>query len=136
MITTTGLHGIRAMAYLAEQPKGTRIGAAEIAHHIHAPPNYLGKLLQTLGTAGLLTSHKGRGGGFELARSAKKISLYDVLDPIERLSDQPACFFGWKKCSDEKPCAMHNKWKSRRESIHSLLKEVSIHAVAQGEIME
>jgi len=124
------------MAYLAMQPKGACVGAAEIAANIDAPPNYLGKLLQTLGTAGLLKSHKGRGGGFELARSAKKISLYAVLDPIERLGDRPACFFGWKKCSDEKPCSMHDVWKSRRESMHSLLKEVSIHTVAQGDIME
>jgi Rrf2 family protein len=136
MVTTTGLHAIRALAYLALQPKGTKMGAAAIAQEIKAPQNYLGKLLQTLANEGLLESQKGHGGGFSLARVPKKISLYDVLDPIERLSDRPECFFGWKKCSDKHPCAMHEKWTPRRDAFYELLKSTTIDEVTTGEIFE
>ena len=136
MVSTTGLHVIRALAYLAMQPKGTKMSAALIAAEVHAPANYLGKLLQTLANEGLLHSQKGHGGGFSLARSAEKISLYDVLDPIERLSSHPACFFGWKRCQDKNPCSVHAQWGPQRDSFYNLLKTTTINQISQGEIFE
>lgn len=136
MVTTTGLHAIRALAYLAMQPKGTKKGAAAIASEIGAPQNYLGKLLQTLSHAGLLHSQKGHGGGFSLAKSAKRITLYDVLDPIEHISENPDCFFGWKNCSNDRPCAVHDLWAPRRRAFYELLRGVTIDEVSKGEIFE
>lgn len=136
MVTTTGLHAIRALAYLAMQPKGTKKGAAAIAVEIGAPQNYLGKLLQTLSHAGLLNSQKGHGGGFSLAKSPKKITLFDILDPIEHIGDQPECFFGWKQCSSKRPCAVHEQWAPRRDAFYEVLRGVSIEDVSKGEIFE
>lgn len=136
MISTTGLHAVRAMAYLARLKEGTHVGAVAIAKEIHAPRNYLGKLLQSLTQSGLLVSLKGHGGGFSLAKSPKKISLFDVLDALEGIGKEPDCFFGWKKCSDEKPCAMHKKWKPVRERFCTVMEKVSIKDVAEGDLFE
>ena len=48
MLSRSTLHGIRALAALAELPPEEYAGAGRIAKQIGAPQNYLGKLLQQL----------------------------------------------------------------------------------------
>jgi len=126
MMTKTGLHAIRAMAVLAKlQDKGF-VGANRIAEEISAPPNYLGKLLQTLAKESLVVSQKGIGGGFRLAREPRQITLFDVIDPIEHLGRWTGCALGWRECSDEHPCAVHERWKRVRADYLALLQRTTI----------
>ena len=121
MITKTGRHALTALALLAELSRDAFAGAADVAGQIGAPPNYLGKLLKTLAARGLLESQKGKGGGFRLARSAADISLYDVVEPIEHVSRWNGCFLGRGRCSEESPCAVHQRWgKVRDDYLHFL----------------
>src|SRR5690242_15677380 len=121
MITKTGLHAIRAMVALARLPDGVYAGAATVAKEIGAPQNYLGKILQALAAEGLVVSQKGSGGGFRLARDPKRISLYDVVEPIEHLSRWSGCILGRPECSEVEPCAMHERWKKVRRAYIDML---------------
>jgi Rrf2 family iron-sulfur cluster assembly transcriptional regulator len=135
MITKTGMHAVRAMVVLARLPEGAYAGAARVAREIDAPQNYLGKLLQTLAREGLVQSQKGLGGGFCLARPARRISLYDVVEPIERLSRWSGCLIGRPVCSEEEPCAIHHRWKKVRTAYLDLLRKTTIaDLVAGGEV--
>src|SRR5262245_48864240 len=106
MLSKTGLHAVRAMVALARLPRGAYAGAAGIARDIGAPQNYLGKLLKDLAGEGLLESQKGLGGGFRLARDAREITLFDVVEPIEHVSRWSGCILGMPACSDRAPCAL------------------------------
>jgi Rrf2 family protein len=119
---------------LARLPEGTYAGAAKIAQEIGAPQNYLGKLLQTLARGGLVQSQKGLGGGFCLARRPEKISLYDVVEPIEHIGRWSGCILGQPTCSEELPCAIHHRWKKVRDAYLHLLQRTTIaDLVARGE---
>jgi Rrf2 family protein len=135
MITKTGLHAVRAMVALARLPVGTYAGAAAIAKEIQAPQNYLGKLLQVLSREKLVQSQKGLGGGFRLARDPRDISLLDVVEPIEHISRWSGCILGRPECSDEAPCAIHERWKSVRNAYLRMLRQTTIaELVAKGEV--
>lgn len=135
MLTRTGLHAVRAMVALAQLPEGAYAGAARIAREIGAPPNYLGKLLQTLARAGLVQSQKGLGGGFCLARDPRHISLFDVIEPLEHVSRWTGCILGRPGCSDQAPCAVHDRWKKVRNAYLDLLTRTSIaDLVKKGEV--
>jgi Rrf2 family transcriptional regulator, iron-sulfur cluster assembly transcription factor len=135
VITKTGMHAVRAVTALARLPEGAYAGAARVAREIGAPQNYLGKLLQTLAHEGLLKSQKGLGGGFRLARDARRISMLDVLDPIERIGRWSGCIIGRPVCSDEHACAIHERWKKVRVAYLELLRRTSIaDLVAKGEV--
>ncbi len=135
MITKTGLHAVRAMVALARLPEGTYAGATSIAKEIGAPPNYLGKLLQSLAREGLVQSQKGLGGGFQLTRAPRAISLLDVVEPIEQVSRWSGCILGHPQCSDEVPCAIHDRWKNVRNAYLRLLQQTTIaDLVAKGEL--
>jgi Rrf2 family iron-sulfur cluster assembly transcriptional regulator len=135
VITKTGLHAVRAMVALARLPEGTYAGATSIAKEIGAPPNYLGKLLQSLAREGLVQSQKGLGGGFQLTRAPRAISLLDVVEPIEQVSRWSGCILGHPQCSDEVPCAIHDRWKNVRNAYLRLLQQTTIaDLVAKGEL--
>lgn len=132
MISRTGIHATLALAMLARLEPGQYAGAASIADEVGAPRNYLGKLLKQLAESGLVESQKGFGGGFRLARPADRISVYDIVEPIDRISKWNGCFLGRSSCSDEAPCAVHNRWSDIRNRYLSFLKETMIADVAEG----
>ena len=126
MITKTGIHALSALAVLAELRPGEYAGAANVADRIDAPRNYLSKLLKNLAQEGLLESQKGKGGGFRLNRSPGKITLYDVIELIERVSRWNGCFLGRSRCSDEAPCPLHKRWGKVRDAYLEFLKGTTV----------
>ncbi len=126
MVSKTALHAIRALCALAKLPEGERAGAAFIADSIGAPPNYLGKLLQTLSREGLVESKKGLGGGFNLAQPPEAITLMDVVDPIDQVARWSECLLGMAECSPENGCVVHDRWGPLRDGYLALLQEISI----------
>lgn len=125
MISKTALHALKATVALAERP-GEFQGASSIAERIGAPQNYLGKLLQGLIQSGVVNSLKGKGGGFKLAQPPEKISLFDVVEPVDHVSRWEGCFMGNACCSPATPCAMHSKWVTIRSDYLKMLKETTL----------
>jgi Rrf2 family cysteine metabolism transcriptional repressor len=64
-------------------------GTGELAHVENlarmeaVPPNYLGQILSELRDGGLITSRRGKTGGYALARPPEEISLHDILALVE-----------------------------------------------------
>jgi len=125
MISKTALHTLKAVAALAKRP-GEFQGAAHIAGEIGAPQNYLGKLLQGLVQDGIVVSQKGLGGGFCLARDPVEITLYDVVNPVDRVSRWEGCFMGKPSCDASNPCAVHSQWAEVRDAYLKMLKEATL----------
>ena len=137
MLSKTGLHAVRAVVALAKLPEGAYAGAARVAQEIGAPLNYLGKLLKALAEEGLVESQKGLGGGFRLARDAGKITLLDIVEPIEHISRWSGCLLGRPECSEVNPCAMHDRWKAVRDAYLNMLRRTTVaELVANGEPAE
>lgn len=126
MISKTSTQVINALVELARLPQGQYSGVKAIAQRIQAPQNYLGKMLQYLCTHGLVISQKGLNGGFRLGRDPKTIFLYEVVEPVEKVSLWSECALGQKKCSETNPCAVHHRWKTVRNAYYGFLKTTSI----------
>lgn len=126
MLSKTSTQVINALVELAKLPEGECQGAKCIAKKIKAPQNYLGKMLQNLCGRKIVVSQKGFGGGFRLSRDPKKITLYEVVEPIDNISLWAECALGLKKCSDLSPCAVHHRWKIVRNTYYEFLRTTSI----------
>ena len=126
MISRTGIHAVTALIFLAKLGPSAYAGAGEVADRVGAPRNYLGKLLKALADQGLLESQKGKGGGFRLARHGQNVSLYDVMEPLEKVSRWNGCFLGQGRCSDDAPCTVHQRWKNVRDTYLQFLKETTL----------
>jgi Rrf2 family protein len=105
-------------------------GAPQTTHRIAAatkvPADYLSKVLQSLGRAGIITSHRGMGGGSVLARPASEISVYDVVqavDPIARIQSCPLGLVNHGKLL----CPLHRRIDNAIGSMESAFRSTSIH---------
>ncbi len=125
MLSRTAQYAFRAVLLLALEPNVNH-GAAEIARRIDAPPNYTGKLLKSLSDSGILRSTRGLGGGFQLARPARKIRLLDVVEPIDKVSRWTTCFLGLGACQSDRPCPIHAIWLPIREQYLTFLKTKTV----------
>ena len=123
-------YAIRAMSRLAMVRPDGYVLLDELCEGSDLPRHFVAKIFQELVRKGLLTSAKGRGGGFALARRPSKITLYDivaVVDGIERL-DQ--CVVGMEKCNDQQPCPQHDQWVSIRNHLSTFLRETTLERMA------
>jgi Rrf2 family transcriptional regulator, iron-sulfur cluster assembly transcription factor len=132
MLSTTALHAVRALGELSKLSDDQYAGAVAIAKKIGAPPNYLGKLLQSLIHEGIVDSRKGAGGGFRLARRAETITLFEVVESIDRVSRWNGCFLQNPRCGMHGGCTIHKRWSPIRDAYLKLLRESTVDEVVNN----
>ncbi|MFG0242204.1 MAG: RrF2 family transcriptional regulator [Phycisphaerales bacterium JB054] len=106
MISQTSEYALRASVFLAGRPLDQPASAQEIAGATQVPVGYLQKVLRIMARRGILTAHRGTGGGFALARAPSAISVLDVLQsadaPVQRIERCPLGIEGHTKL-----CPLH-----------------------------
>jgi Rrf2 family protein len=122
-------YGIRALAYLAKRPGGGLCGLQQIAEHEHIPPVYLRKVLGELRRHRMLHSVKGIHGGYELARPADTITLWEVFRVLEPDPYLDACILGCGPCDPDSSCALHEDWQKLRSGLVGLMQTRTISEV-------
>lgn len=123
-------YAIRAFVHLAEVPEGKYAMVKNIAEESETPTHFLAKILQQLARKGFLRSSKGPTGGFTLRRPADEITVLEIVDAIDGLSEYQRCPSGMTECNDEAPCGMHESWKALRSSILEYMEDTTIADVA------
>jgi Rrf2 family transcriptional regulator, nitric oxide-sensitive transcriptional repressor len=91
MFSQTSEYALRVVVYLASLG-GKQATISQIAAATQTPEGYLAKVLRNLALAELVRSQRGPQGGSVLARPAKAITVYDVIqavDPIQRIKTCP-----------------------------------------------
>lgn len=126
MISKTAEYALRAALFLAGQPRGETVRAADIADGLRVPANYLSKILHTLGRAGIVHSERGRHGGFQLAHPPDELSLARVIEPFDEFNERSTCLLGRSRCSDGNPCAAHQQWKDVYEIVTGFFQETTL----------
>ncbi|MGB9773813.1 MAG: RrF2 family transcriptional regulator [Bacteroidota bacterium] len=124
-------YGLQAVLYLAQQPPKTYTLIKEISGSLGIPTHFLAKILQSLTKSGLLTSNKGRGGGFALAVPAEKMTLLQVVQSIDGLEFARNCVMGFPDCSDSNPCPLHKSWAIIRAKAVQMLAHKTIAQLAE-----
>jgi FeS assembly SUF system regulator len=76
-------YAVVLMTAAARRPAGARLSATELSGETGVPLPTAQKLMGQLAGCGLLSSVRGAGGGFALARAATEISLADIVEAVE-----------------------------------------------------
>lgn len=131
MLSLTTEYALRAMVYLTQHADEWPISGKRIAEEAEIPRKYLSSILGDLVRVGVLTSARGAGGGFRVARSPKDVRLAEVFAPFEPiLSNRRPCPFGNELCNDDDPCSGHEQWKKVRGALTCFLEETSLDEVS------
>jgi Rrf2 family cysteine metabolism transcriptional repressor len=112
-------------------------GAGKLAHveslsRLEAvPPKYLAQIMSELREGGLITSRRGKAGGYALARSAEEISLADIAVLMEGdLLDHGRDYSG------HSGRRVAQAWKAVRATLIAAAKEHTLDQLVAGEVEE
>lgn len=124
-------YAIRALVYVYMQNQaGKRPGFKEIAKKINSPEQFTAKILQNLAREKIVSSMKGRGGGFFYDEPATPLTLYEVIRVMEGEIFFFKCGFGLQRCNSENPCPLHDDYSPVREGFFNLVKTMTIQSLA------
>lgn len=131
MLTAKGKYGLKAVAHLASLAPGAMAQAAEIARANVIPKKFLDAILGDLRNAGIVTSQKGPGGGYRLARSPADIRLGQVVRSLDGPLAPIACasrsaYQPCRDCRDVKRCVVRLSMTRVRDAISGVLDATSV----------
>ncbi len=117
-VTTRARYSLRAMIDIARYQNNGPVRAADIGGRGQVSSGYLERILKRLVEAGLVSSQKGPGGGYVLARPAASISLADVFRASgeELLSVPCICEDCVEECPLYDQCRARAAWSQVRDA--------------------
>ncbi len=119
-------YALMAMKHLASDPERRAATAREIAEGYDIPIDLMAKVLTRLVRSGLLVSHQGSHGGYELAQSPAATSVAAVLEAIDGPLTMTACAHGDHECDQFSKCIVRDPLGRLRDRIAAVLAECSI----------
>jgi len=131
VLSRSAEYAIRALSLLSGQQDNGALHSREIAAKLDLPPDFLTKILRRLTTTDLVTSQRGRTGGFRLNRPPEEISLLAVVSPFESQWSGVECLLGQAYCSDRDACPVHGPWMEIQKNLYDLLEKTTLADVAQ-----
>lgn len=123
-------YGLIAMRHLATQPLGGACSASEMAEEYGIPPELLAKILQRLAKAQLLKSQHGTRGGYALARDARSISAFEVIQAIEGPLFMTSCHTHRGDCNQSARCTVREPLRRLSEKLEQALMRMKISDMA------
>jgi Rrf2 family iron-sulfur cluster assembly transcriptional regulator len=87
--------------------------------------SYLEQLFSRLRRQGLVSSVRGPGGGYKLARNYTDISVADIISAVDELIDATQCG-GHENCREEGRCMTHDLWATLNNRILDYLSGISL----------
>jgi len=119
-------YGIVVMSQM-NQRRETVTTAVELAQATGLPTPTVSKLLKQLARAGLLGSHRGVNGGYQLTRSLEDITAADIIEALDGPVALTACVEGAEDaCNVQSLCPMRGGWDKVNTAIRRALEDVTV----------
>jgi len=130
-LTRAADYAVRVMIHMAGLPAGTRASRTELANAAACPEQFLSKVLQSLARAGLIQSHRGNTGGFELPATGTSASVLTVVEAIEGPVRLNTCLHSDHSCDRQGWCPAHTVWAEAQKAMAAVLEGASIAELAR-----
>ncbi|MBN2705197.1 MAG: Rrf2 family transcriptional regulator [Deltaproteobacteria bacterium] len=120
-LTRASDYAVRGVVYMAMQPPGAIVVIPEVAREMDVPVGFLARIFQSLSRSGIVISHRGKKGGYSLARKPDEVTLCDVVEAVEGDIRLNICLDGYEACNRMAFCPIRKELaKVQEELIKSL----------------
>ena len=124
-LTTKGRYAVTAMLDLALHAEEGPVSLAEISQRQEISLSYLEQLFSRLRKNGLVTSTRGPGGGYRVARDLDKVAVSEIIGAVNESVDATQ-YAGKENCHSHGRCLTHDLWEGLSEQIEDFLSGVSL----------
>jgi Rrf2 family iron-sulfur cluster assembly transcriptional regulator len=125
-LTTKGRFAVTAMIDLALRQHTGPVTLAGISERQKISLSYLEQLFGKLRRCQLVSSVRGPGGGYCLAKALEAISVADIIHAVDESIDATHCGGKGDCVEDMRPCMTHELWTSLNEKMLDYLGSVSL----------
>lgn len=131
MITMKTKYALKALSRLAVAPRGQPLLIADIAQQEGIPKKFLELILSELKQHGILTSRKGRGGGYLMARAPEEVTVAAVLRVLDGPIAPVPClsrtaYQRCNECPNEATCSVRLVLREAHEASVQVLENTTI----------
>ncbi|PLY01696.1 MAG: Rrf2 family transcriptional regulator [Desulfuromonas sp.] len=126
VITRATEYAVRTVVFLAQQEKNEIVLKKDICRTQDVTPAFLTKILQPLIKAGIVSSQRGVGGGFLLAKDPEQITLLDIFQAEEGQLKLNHCLVDVDVCHRDAYCSAHEVWYEAQMQMAQVLKSYSV----------
>ena len=99
---------------------------SEIAARQGIPTDYLDQIMIKLRAGQLVESTRGRTGGYKLARSPEKITMWDLFTAVEDSMIPVECLASGEACDFETSCSSRESWKTIFVALKASLGKITL----------
>jgi Rrf2 family protein len=131
MLPSKAKYGLKAMGYLARREGLGPALIADIAESERIPKKFLDAILLEMKNHGLLSSKKGKGGGYILAKPAARLTVGDIVRVLDGPLAPVPCvsrtaYRRCDDCPDETACAIRAVMQDVRDAIAAILDNTTL----------
>ena len=120
-------YALRGVLYVATMQDETRkIQVDEIADTLSVPKHFLGKIMQQVVKAGILTSTKGPYGGFSITKHTLNFALIDLIKITDGMDQFGFCVLKLKHCNGSNPCPLHYEMDKIKTDLLTVFTKTTI----------
>lgn len=124
-LTTKGRFAVTAMVDLALRQNGGPVTLSAISERQRISLSYLEQLFGKLRRHALVSSVRGPGGGYNLAKAAPAISVADIIVAVDESLDATQCG-GKENCLEDRRCMTHDLWATLNSKMFDYLRSVTL----------
>lgn len=139
-LSTKGRYAVMAMVDLAQHSRksGGPIVLADIARRQEISLSYLEQLFSKLRKSGLVSSVRGPGGGYKLARSAEELRISDIVLAVDEPLRATRCKGDEDDgcMSNKSRCLTHDLWEELGSQIYLFLSSISLADVCERRLRQ
>lgn len=121
-------YGLKAMTNLAAYYPGQK-SSTDLAQEEEIPSKYLERLMGKLRKNALVTSTKGKGGGYALSRNPQAIAIGEIIEALEGPIAPMRCVGAF--CAKRKSCPSSKVWDELGLQIRVTLYRMKLSELAK-----
>jgi len=138
MLSKKAQYSIYALVYLAKSFNKGPVLIQEIAVNEKIPKKFLESILLDLRNNGIVSSKKGRGGGYYLIKQPEEVNLAEIIRIFDgALALLPCVTFRYYEecnhCKDENTCGVRSFIKDVRDETVNILKRATLAQIIERE---
>lgn len=131
MLSKKTKYGLKALTFIARSGSNMPVQVGEIACAEQIPQKFLESILLTLRKSGILSSKKGKHGGYYLRKDPSEVLMTEVMRVLEGPIAMVPCvslnfYEKCDDCSDEQLCSVNKLMIQVRDSTLEVFKNTTL----------
>lgn len=115
---------VRALAFLGTTTE--RVKGSVLAEELGTTSAFVAQVVGPLVKAGWVRSDPGPSGGYVNCADLNQVSVLDVVEAVDGVTDSGRCVVVDRACGSDSPCALHAAWSRARGELIKVLGAMSL----------